>query len=196
MRDSEVTGFLRRLSEPAGYARATDRELLGWFLDDRDEAAFEVLVRRHERLVRTAVSRVLSDPDDSADAIQATFLVLLRRARAIDWRAGLGSWLYGVAHRVAVRLRAGNRRQPGALGTNDPANPKTGPDPSWREACDLLHVELDRLPDRYRLPLLLCYLEGHTRDEAAAVLRLTAGAVKGRVRRGCKLLRWRLARRG
>jgi RNA polymerase sigma factor (sigma-70 family) len=194
MSDPVITAFLRRLNEPAGYARATDRELLGRFLDHRDEAAFEVLFRRHERLVRAAVARVLPDPHDAADALQATFLVLIRRARAIDWRAGLGPWLYGVAHRVAVRLRDRNRRLPAPLGAADPAI--HSPDPSWREACDLLHAELDRLPERYRLPLLLCYLEGHTRDEAATALGLSVGTVKGQVRRGCELLRRRLARRG
>jgi RNA polymerase sigma factor (sigma-70 family) len=196
MHDRGITAFVRRLSEPGRYQRATDRELLGLFLNDRDEAAFEILFRRHERLVRTAVARVLTDPDNTADALQATFLVLLRRAEAIDWRAGLGPWLYGVAHRVAVRLRVRDRRQPTLLGADDAADPSPPADPSWREACELLHVELDRLPDRYRLPLLLCYLEGKTRDEAAAALGLTAGAVKGRVRRGCALLRRRLTRRG
>ncbi len=196
MRNRGVAAFVRRLSEPAGCHRAADRELLGLFLNDRDEAAFETLFRRHERLVRAAVGRVLTDPDDAADALQATFLVLLRRARSVDWRADLGAWLYGVAHRVAVRLRARGRRRPAPLGAHDPAHPSPPPDPSWREACDLLHAELDRLPDRLRLPLMLCYLEGKTRDEAAAALGLTVGAVKGRVRRGCALLRRRLAGRG
>src|SRR5205823_7558349 len=172
----------------------TDRDLLTRFLREQDEAAFEALVRRHERLIRSAVGRVLSDPDDADDAFQATFLVLIRRARSIDWRTGLGPWLYGVAHRVAIKARDAGL----ARARKEAAAPTRGADPppdlSWREACALLHAELDRLPDRYRLPLLLCYLDGKTRDEAAAALRVTAQTVKGRLERGREILRTRLAR--
>src|SRR5205807_465600 len=135
---------------------------------------FEALVRRHERLIRSAVGRVLSDPDDADDAFQATFLVLIRRARSIDWRAGLGPWLYGVAHRVAVKARDAGRTRVRKEAGARPAGAEPPPDLSWREACALLHAELDRLPDRYRLPLLLCYLEGKTRDEAAAATAMLA----------------------
>src|SRR5215218_3156633 len=189
-----VARLVHRLADPGGYDRATDRELLGWFAEDRDERAFEALVRRHGRLVRSAACRVLADPNDIDDAVQATFLVLVRRAGRSDWRADAGPWLYGVAHRVAVRLRARSRRRPGPLGEHDPAAPASQPDLPLREACDLLHAELDRLPERYRLPLLLCYLEGQTRDQTAVALGVSVGTVKGRVRRGCELLRRRLAR--
>lgn len=196
MAGAEVVRAVRRLVEPPRYAQATDRELLGSYLAERDETAFEALARRHARLVRASVAGVLTDPNDIDDALQATFLVLLRRAPVTKWDSGLGPWLYGVAHRVAVKLRATAQRRPGPLGTADPLAP-TGPrDAGLREACDLLHSELDRLPDRYRLPLLLCYLEGQTRDEAATALGISVGTVKGRVRRGCDLLRRRLTRRG
>jgi RNA polymerase sigma factor (sigma-70 family) len=175
---------------------APDSELLALYRDDRDEAAFAELVRRHGRAVRGAAARVLHDQADVEDVAQAAFLVLLRRAGSLDARSGLGPWLYGVAHRVAVRLRERNRRQPGPLGVAAPADPTPPADLSWREACDALHAELDRLPDRYRLPLLLCYLEGRTRDEAATALGLSVGTVKGRVRRGLERLRHRLVRRG
>jgi RNA polymerase sigma factor (sigma-70 family) len=191
-----VIGFIRRLAPASEFERATDGELLALFVGGRNEAAFEALVARYAGLVRSVVARVLTDPADIDYATQATFLVLVRRAGRSDWRAGVGPWLYGVAHRVALKLRARNRRQPGPLGAHEPAAPAHPPDPSWREACDRLHAELDRLPDRYRLPLLLCYLEGYTRDQAVAALGLTVGAVKGRGRRGCELLRHRLARRG
>ena len=102
---------------------------------------------------------------------------------------------YGVAHRIAVRLQQHNRLRPPSLGDTEPAA-AAAPDPSWREACDVLHAELDQLPDCYRLPLLLCYLEGQTRDEAADALGLSAGTVKGRIRRGIEMLRRRLERRG
>jgi RNA polymerase sigma factor (sigma-70 family) len=194
-----ITRVAARLQrEPAPGAGATDRDLLARFLDAHDEAAFEALVRRHARLVRTAVARVLSDPTDAEDAVQATFLVLVRRAKAIDWRADLGPWLYGVAHRVAVKARDAGRaraRKEKAAAPR-PDAPEAHGDLSWREAVHLLHAELDRLPDRYRLPLLLCYLEGKSRDEAAGELNVTPGSIKGRLERGKELLRGRLARRG
>jgi RNA polymerase sigma factor (sigma-70 family) len=191
-----VARFVHQLADPAGYGRATDRELLGRFAEGRDEGALEALLHRHGRLVWSAASRVLADPNDVDDAIQVTFLVLVRRAQRSDWRADVGPWLYGVAHRVAVRLRARGRRKPGPLGEVDPTAPDARPDSSLREACDLLHAELDRLPEQFRLPLLLCYLEGQTREQAAVALGVSVGTVKGRVRRGCELLRRRLARRG
>jgi RNA polymerase sigma factor (sigma-70 family) len=193
---TQLASRLRRDTIPNGSAAETDRDLLARFLREQDEAAFEALVRRHDRLVRSAVAKVLADPHDAEDAFQATFLILVRRAKSIDWRAGLGPWLYGVAHRVAVKARDAGRTRARKEAGARPADPEPPPDLSWREACALLHAELDRLPDRYRLPLLLCYLEGKTRDEAAAALKVSPGTVKGRLERGRELLRDRLARRG
>src|SRR4029077_5425031 len=128
----------------------------------------------------------------------ATFLVLLRTSRRVSWHSSLGGWLFAVGHRGALsarrkaqlhtekETRAASRIAPAA----DP------PDLSWREACNVLHEELDRLRDTYRLPLLLCYLVGLARDEAAKRLRLTTDAVRGRLDRGREKLRARLARRG
>src|SRR5205823_3533010 len=133
-------------------------ELLARYLADRDEAAFAELARRHERAVVAACRQVLSDPADIADAFQATFLVLLKKARAVEWRTSFGSWLYAVAHRVAVHARKAARKRlvkeaRSAIKIESAAGL---PDLSWREAVAVLHEELDRLPDRYRLPLLLC----------------------------------------
>jgi RNA polymerase sigma factor (sigma-70 family) len=200
MHERTLKRFLTRVRRdlaPNGTAVEVDRDLLRRFLNGQDEAAFEALVRRHDRLVRSAIAKVLSHPHDAEDAFQATFLVLVRRARSIAWRAGLGPWLYGVAHRVAVKARhAGRTRVRKEKGA--PARPcdPGPPDLSLREACALLHAELDALPDRYRLPLLLCYLEGKTRDEAAAALGVSPGTLKGRLERGRRVLRDRLARRG
>jgi RNA polymerase sigma factor (sigma-70 family) len=198
---TQLATQLQRDSVTNGSALETDRALLNRFLRDADEGAFEQLVRRHERMVRSAIAKVLPNPDDAEDAFQAVFLVLVRRAKSIDWRAGIGPWLYGVAHRVAVKARDASHtrtRKEKAAVPAEPAGPSEleAADLSWREACALLHVELDKLPDRYRLPLLLCYLEGKTRDEAATVLRVTVGTVKGRLERGRELLRARLARQG
>ena len=193
-----LTQVASRLRREAAPAAETDRDLLARFLDEHDETAFEALVRRHDRLVRSAVAKVLSDPHDAEDAFQATFLVLVRRAKLVEWRAGLGPWLYGVAHRVAVKARAAGQtrtRKEQEAGAK-PVESEAAPDLSWREACALLHAELDKLPDRYRLPLLLCYLEGKTRDEAAVALGMSANALKGRLERGREALRARLARRG
>jgi RNA polymerase sigma factor (sigma-70 family) len=195
---TQLASRLRREPSAVATAEETDRDLLGRFLDEQDEEAFEALVRRHDRLVRSAITKVLPDAHDAEDAFQATFLVLVRRAKSIDWRPGLGPWLYGVAHRVAVKARDAGRtrgRKEKEAGAK-PSDPGSALDLSWREACALLHAELDKLPDRYRLPLLLCYLEGKTRDEAATALKVTAATVKGRLERGREVLRDRLARRG
>jgi RNA polymerase sigma factor (sigma-70 family) len=197
---TQLASQLRRESGADGSSPETDRTLLNRFLLEGDEAAFEQLVRRHERLVRSAIAKVLSDPDDAEDAFQAAFLVLVRRAKSIDWRAGIGPWLYGVAHRVAVKARSAvqtrTRKETQAGAAPVEPSESDGLDLSWREACAALHAELDRLPDRYRLPLLLCYLEGKTRDEAATALKVSTATVKGRLERGRELLRTRLIRRG
>ncbi|VTR92038.1 sigma-70 family rna polymerase sigma factor : RNA polymerase sigma factor, sigma-70 family OS=Singulisphaera acidiphila (strain ATCC BAA-1392 / DSM 18658 / VKM B-2454 / MOB10) GN=Sinac_5058 PE=4 SV=1: Sigma70_r2: Sigma70_r4_2: CarboxypepD_reg [Gemmata massiliana] len=192
---TQIASRLRKEPDSTG-TDATDRDLLERFLDAHDEEAFEALVRRHDRLVRSAITKVLPDAHDADDAFQATFLVLVRRAKAIDWRAGLGPWLYGVAHRVAVKARDAGHARTRKEKDAKARTPGAAPDLSWREACVLLHAELDKLPDRYRLPLLLCYLEGKTRDEAAVALKVTVGTVKGRLERGREMLRTRLARRG
>jgi RNA polymerase sigma factor (sigma-70 family) len=190
---AQLTRCLREMVD----SHSSDRELLDRFLTHHDEQAFETLVRRHDRLVRSAIGKVMGNTPGAEDAYQAAFLVLVRRSRTLDWRSGLGPWLYGVAHRVAVKARTHNARVArleSAARSGQTAILPT--DLSWVEACDLLHAELDRLPDQYRMPLLLCYLEGKTREEAAAALGITTGTVKGRIRRGCVLLRDRLSRRG
>jgi RNA polymerase sigma factor (sigma-70 family) len=176
----------------------TDRQLLERFVQQHDEAAFTALVQRHERRVHAALTRVLKDPADVEDAFQATFLVLVRKASSVRWQAGLGTWLYAVAHRVALHARSQtcSRLLHEEQAARRPESASEQPDLSWREACALVHEELDRLPDRLRLPLLLCYLEGLSRDEAAAQLGLSTTTVKGRLERGRDLLRERLTRRG
>jgi RNA polymerase sigma factor (sigma-70 family) len=164
----------------------------------RDEAAFAALLRRHGPAVRAACRRVLGDGPDADDAFQATFLVLWQHGHRVRRGRSVGSWLYGVAHRVACQARSAAVRRSqvesrAAAAQVAPAEPS---DLSWREACAVLHEELDRLPERYRMPLLLCYLEGKSRDEAARALGWSLGALKGRLERGRTLLRARLARRG
>ncbi|MGH7223593.1 MAG: RNA polymerase sigma factor, partial [Gemmataceae bacterium] len=189
---------LRRLVGPRDDHRQDDRQLLERFLARREEDAFALLIRRHGRMVLSACRRVLSNEADVEDAFQATFLVLLRRAPSMVWRTSIGAWLFGVAHRVAVRARADVQRRQRRESEASRLRPEQEslPDLSWREAVGILHGELDRLPDRYRLPLLLCYFDGKTREEAAAVLACSGSAVKGRLERGREMLRRRLLRRG
>jgi RNA polymerase sigma factor (sigma-70 family) len=174
-----------------------DRELLERFVSGRDEAAFAALVHRHGPMVLTVCRRVLHQAQDAEDACQATFLVLVRRANSILRREALGSWLHGVAYRIAGKLRAQAARRGAPLPPEPAARPA---DPlaalTGRELQGALDAELQRLPDQYRQPLVLCYLEGKTRDEAAAQLNWTLGALKGRLERGRQLLRARLTRRG
>src|SRR5581483_7663856 len=125
---------------------------------------------------------------------------LARKARAIRKRESLGSWLHGVALRIALKLRGRRQRttqREQSTPSFSPESPcKTSADISWRELQEVLDQELERLPEKIRAPLILCYLEGKTRDEAAAHLGWSATTVKGRLERGRELLRGRLARHG
>jgi RNA polymerase sigma factor (sigma-70 family) len=192
---------LRRLSaylQRTSAVPPADADLLGRLIADRDAAAFTALVRRHGPAVLTACRQVLGDGPDADDVFQATFLVLWRDAGKVRRGASVGAWLYSVAHRLACRARAEaawrRRREQLAAGGAPEAVPP--PDVSWREACAVLHEELDRLPERFRLPLILCYLEGKSRDEAARALGWSVGALRGRLERGREHLRRRLVRRG
>jgi RNA polymerase sigma factor (sigma-70 family) len=172
-------------------------QLLERYLERRDEIAFEALVARHGPMVLGVCRRMLANPADVDDAFQATFLVLVRRARQLGPRDAIGPWLHGVAIRVAHRARseAGRRRQ---FDTLDVVDPAASPDCSLadRELAAILDQELSRLPSKYRSPLVLCYLEGQTHEQAAAQLRWPIGTVKGRLARARDLLRSRLVRRG
>lgn len=187
---------LNHLPGVPGGGALTDGQLLGRFVSRRDEAAFELLVRRHGPLVWGVCRRVLGSPHDAEDAFQATFLVLVRRAVSLDRTRPLSAWLYGVACRVALRAReaAARRRQhERAAGRAEEWHE------SGAEARDLRRVldeELNRLPEKYRVPLILCYLEGKTHEEAAQQLGWPLGTLKCRVLRGREQLRHGLARRG
>jgi RNA polymerase sigma factor (sigma-70 family) len=174
-----------------------DEQLLQRFAAASDWAAFEALLRRHGPTVLGVCRRLLRREQDVEDAFQATFLVLARKAASIRRRQSVASWLHGVARRVAVRARAAAARQSaGPVGEVvapdlDPAGALT-----WHEARAALDEELARLPEELRAPLVLCYLEGLARDEAAARLGCPLGTLKGRLERGRDLLRRRLTRRG
>src|SRR5262245_10993262 len=186
--DRLVAG-VRQALEPAPRS---DRELLDQFTQPRDSTAFETLVRRHGPQVLATCRKVLPGAD-ADDAFQATFLALARDAPRV--RSAVGGWLVVVAHRVAVRMRSASRRR-AEIEARHAGPPADVRDPSWREAYAVLHAELDQLPDRFRKPLVLCYLRGLARDEAAKELGWTDGILKGRLERGRLHLRARLKRRG
>src|SRR5262249_13760406 len=166
------------------------------FVARGDEAAFEVLVWRHGAMVLRLCQRVLRDSHEAEDAFQATFLVFARKARAIGKGASVGSWLYKVAYRVALRLR-GRRALRGAeaLGRARRES-EEGAGYFSGDLRPVLDEEIRRLPEKYRAPFVLCYLESHTNEEAAEQLGCPRGTVLSRLARGRERLRWRLARRG
>jgi RNA polymerase sigma factor (sigma-70 family) len=174
-----------------------DQLLLTRFIECRDERAFAALLHRHGPLVYGLCRRWLGDRHQAEDAFQATFLVLARKAASIGKRDSLGAWLHGVAYRVAQRMRWNADRRLEQRSLAAPASPARPPeDVSWREICSLLDEELQRLPVRYRAPLVLCHLQGQTREEAAQNLGLPLGTLKHRLEQGRTLLRNRLVRRG
>jgi RNA polymerase sigma factor (sigma-70 family) len=134
---------------------------------DAVEPAFQALVERHGPMVLRVCRRVLDDPNDADDVFQATFLVLLRQARSVRNRVSLASWLHGVAMRVAARAKvdAARRRRIEARGIRPSVGPEI--DTDRQDIESLVHDELNRLPEKYRAPIVLCYLEGLTHEGAA-----------------------------
>jgi zinc protease len=194
-----VIGSVRRLFGTGAVAALSEAQLLDRFIARGDETAFEAILLRHGPMVLGVCRRVLDDPHDVDDAFQATFLILVKKAGSIRDRDVLGTWLYGVARRVAVRARANARRrracERSAAEGNGVADPRADR-PGADELRSLIDDELERLPERYRAPLVLCDLEGRTHEQAAAQLRCPVGTVKSRLSRGRERLRSRLARRG
>ena len=177
----------------------TDRQLLERFVNVNDssaEDAFTILVERHGPMVWGVCRRLMDDRDAAADAFQATFLVLVRRARAVRVDDSLGPWLYGVSRRVAARARATSlrRRAREAGGVEAVAGP--APDPARAERLAILDEEIGRLPERQRAAIVLCDLEGLPHEEAARRLGCPVGTVESRLSRGRQRLRDRLVRRG
>jgi RNA polymerase sigma factor (sigma-70 family) len=192
-----ILSHIRRLARAESPAPSSDADCLERFSARGEESAFETLVRRHGPMVFRVCRVTLGDAHAAEDAFQATFLTLARRAGAVRKQPSLGSWLYKVAHRIALRARGQSaaRLQREAAVTRPPvADPLD--EISWREVQAIFFDEIAGLSEHYRIPLLLCCLEGKTRDEAAAQLGCGTGTLKSRLERGRKLLRERLVRRG
>jgi enediyne biosynthesis protein E4 len=194
---SAVVRFIQKLTGMRRTDLLADGSLLDRFVTHKDESAFATLMHRHGPLVVSVCRSILSNESDVEDAFQATFLVLVRKAGSISKRESLASWLYGVAYRIAVRAKSrAGRTTLGEAECMDEATLDPSVQAARQEMKGLLHQEVHRLPDKYRLPVLLCYLEGLTRDAAARQLGWKEGVVRGRLERARDLLRARLLRRG
>ncbi len=199
MATANLSAFLGRLTR--GMAAQTlegcsDRELVEKALAGRDEAAFQAIVQRHGPMVYRVCWRLLQHPQDAEDAFQATFLVLAQNLRTLRKRASLASWLHGVARRVALKSKtqaAARRRR-----EQQAARPDTLPQDgmTWGELRSALESELSQLPEKWRSPLILCYLEGRTQDEAARQLGWSKATLRRRLEQARATLGSRLKARG
>lgn len=199
MASAKLSRFLRSIAR--GMAAEAlrdqcDRELVARFLAGQEEAVFEVFVRRHGPMVYRVCWRVLQHSQDAEDAFQATFLLLAQKLRTVRNRDSLASWLHGVAHRVALKAKAqvATRRQHEQQASIYQAVPPD--DVMWRELRLVLDAELAQLPEKWRLPLVLCYLEGRTQDEAAGQLGWSKSTLVRRLDDARTALGRRLTRKG
>ncbi len=191
---NDVLRHLHRAALLPDGAGLTDGQLLDAFRVHRDEAAFEALVCRHGPMVLGVCRRVLGNCDDADDAFQVTFLVLVRKAASLKRTDLLGHWLYGVAYRSALKARTTNARR--RAREREMARPEQAPEAVWQEMSPILDRELNGLPEHYRIPVVLCDLEGLTRKEAARRLDVPEGTLSGRLTTARRLLAKRLRHRG
>src|SRR5579883_1440824 len=196
-RHHPILRYLRQVLGTAAGGGVSDADLLRRFVDQSDEAAFELLLWRHAAMVLHVCRQVLGDSDAADDAFQATFLVFVRKASSISRREALGSWLYRVAYHIALKARARLKTR-----RAEPADLDVLPSPAQAENADqrelrrIVCEEVNRLPANYRAVIVACFFEGKTHEEAAHQLGWPRGTVAGRVARARELLRRRLVRRG
>jgi RNA polymerase sigma factor (sigma-70 family) len=188
---------LRRTVLQSQGAGLSDGQLLQSFILQREAAAFEALLRRHGPMVLGVCRRILRHAQDAEDAFQATWLVFVRKANSISPPDMVANWLYGVAYRTALKARAATaRRWVKERQVKEMAQSEIDPKAIWRELQQLLDQELNGLPDKYRIPIVLCDLEGKTRKEAARQLNWPEGTISGRLARGRVMLAKRISRHG
>src|SRR5579883_614068 len=185
------------LRSESGIQQCTDAELLAQFAATHDESAFAEIVARHGALVRGVARRWVRDIHAAEDVYQAAFLVLASKAGMISWRGTVGPWLYTTTTRLA--RKSSRRTRPVSV---TPQTEAVAPDAdpaarlAWAESYRALDEELAELPEKLRAPLVLCYLQGHTRDEAAQMLGCSLAMLKRRLERARAILHHRLTRRG
>jgi RNA polymerase sigma factor (sigma-70 family) len=194
------SGFLRRvrgavLTRDGGGL--SDAQLLSCFVERRDAAAFEALLRRHGPMVLGTCRRILGDTHEADDAFQAVFLVFVRKAASVASRETVGGWLYGVAYRTALAARTRRRRHRAREKQVEAMpQPTVEPEDTWRELKPLLDKELSRLPEKFRVPVVLCDLEGLPRRQVARQLGLPEGTLSSRLHTAPRTLAQRLSRYG
>ncbi len=180
----------------AGVDDLADAELLERFTSQGEEAAFAALVRRYGPLVLGVCRRILQHEQDAEDVFQAVFCVLARKAGTIRNRGAVGAWLHGVAYRIAQKARTGRRKLVTPTHLPDVSAPEDSPAWVWQELRPILDEEINRCPEKYRQAFVLCYLEGLSKEEAAARLGCPLGTLLSRLARARERLRARLLRRG
>jgi RNA polymerase sigma factor (sigma-70 family) len=194
---ASVLQQLRTLAHAKAYEEANDRQLLECFLAGREETAFITLLKRHGPMVFQVCRRIQANEQDAEDVFQATFLLLARKAGSIRQPESLASCLHSVAHRLALEARAqGTRRQARERKAADMRSTSTASDASGQELQGMLDEALRQVPEKYRVPLVLCYLEGKTQEEAARQLGCPLGTVRSRLARGRERLKKVLERQG
>ena len=172
MKSEAVVRQFRRLLEPGTIAGLTERQVLERFAERGDPVAFEAIVARHGPLVFAVCRQLLRDPNDVDDAFQGTFLIFIKKAATLRQPERLGPWLYGVAYRVALRARM--RRRTKEL-PEDLAGPRLVCSAEDNEQFEVLHNQIQRLPEKYRVPIVLCCIEGLSPNEAARQLEHRSG---------------------
>jgi len=189
----------RVAAESARSDSRTDAELLRQFTQSRDQRPFATLVERHGPLIFGVCRRVLGPSPEAEDAFQATFLVLISKAESTAFRAALGPWLYGVAHRIARKAQFKRSRRFAVEKQVDPMPQPFIDAPDTTESDELQRAfdeELAELPEAMRQAVVLCELQGVGRAVAAKQLRIAEGTLSSRLGRARKLLKDRLSRRG
>src|SRR6516225_2718544 len=200
MATSSIGSFLQHLRYTLRLHEDTpnDAQLLKQFIEHRDESAFATIVQRHGLMVLGVCRRLVHDQHDAEDAFQATFLILARKAASIAKRELLANWLYGVAYNTALKATAASmkRRAKEKQVTEMPDLAAREPAVKNDELLALLDRELSRLPEKYRLPIIFCDLEGKSRRQAARLLGCPEGSLSSRLTRAKAMLARRLARHG
>jgi RNA polymerase sigma factor (sigma-70 family) len=191
----QVVKHVRTLAGATQAGAIPDEVLLGRFVSHLDEGAFETLVQRHGAMVLRVARRVLHSDADADDVFQATFLLLAHKAGSIRKRQSVASWLHGVAHRLALHTRGQHERRTAREQTAATRRPQEHA-AAWNQLDAVLDEALAGLPEKYRTPLVHCYLEGHTQEEVAKLMGTPLGTVRAWVARGREMLRKRLVRRG